>query len=80
MQRLLNAARKTVGLKQTLKAVERDQAEVVFVAQDAEKHIVMPLVDCCQEKGIGIVYVDSMKELGKVCGIKVGAASASILK
>jgi len=80
MQRLLSAARKTVGLKQTLKAVKRDQAQVVFIAQDAEKHIVMPLEQCCQEKGIEIVYVDSMQELGKACGIKVGAASASILK
>ncbi|MDR9755167.1 MAG: ribosomal L7Ae/L30e/S12e/Gadd45 family protein [Thermoanaerobacterales bacterium] len=40
----------------------------------------MPLVKCCQEKGVEIIYVDSMQELGKACGIKVGAASASILK
>ena len=80
MQRLLSAARKTVGLKQTLKATEKDQAQVVFVAKDAEKHIVMPLVKCCQEKGVEIIYVDSMQELGKACGIKVGAASASLLK
>ena len=79
MQRLLSAARKTVGLKQTLKATE-GSAQVVFVAKDAEKHIVMPLVKCCQEKGVEIIYVDSMQELGKACGIKVGAASASILK
>ncbi len=80
MQRLLSTARKTVGLKQTQKAVDKDQAQVVFIAKDAEKRIIMPLLNSCQEKGIEVIYVDSMRELGEACGIKVGAASASILK
>jgi len=34
----------------------------------------------CQSRNIAVTYVDSMKELGKACGIEVGAATAAILK
>ena len=32
------------------------------------------------ENSVQIAYVDTMKELGKLCGIDVGAASALILE
>ena len=54
--------------------------QVVYIAEDAERCITSPLLRICEEKGFEIVYVDSMKELGKACGIKVGAATAAILK
>ena len=34
----------------------------------------------CREKDIPIVYADSMKQLGKACGIDVGAAVVSVTK
>ncbi|MGB9791426.1 MAG: ribosomal L7Ae/L30e/S12e/Gadd45 family protein [Thermacetogeniaceae bacterium] len=80
MERLDTAKKKTVGTKQTMRAVERGQARVVYVANDAEERVVGPLLKLCEEKGIEVVRVDSMSELGRRCGIKVGAASAAIIE
>lgn len=80
MERLKNARKKTVGTKQTQKAVEKGQARLVYIAKDAEERITSPLISLCKEKGVEIVVVESMIELGKVCGIKVGAASAAIIE
>ncbi|MCF6097701.1 ribosomal L7Ae/L30e/S12e/Gadd45 family protein [Thermovorax subterraneus] len=79
LSKLKSAPKKTVGTKQTLKAVEKGQAAVVFIAEDAEEHVVAGLKELCRAKGIEIVPVATMKELGEACGIDVGAASAAIL-
>lgn len=80
MQRLAQARRRTVGTKQTLKAVEKGQARIVYIAKDAEERVTSPLIKLCEEKGVEVVYVESMQELGKTCGIKVGAASAAVIE
>lgn len=77
--RIRNARHKTVGTKQTLKAASRRLAKEVFIAKDADEFVVRNLIRTCNEQGIQITYVDSMAELGRACGIKVGAASAAIL-
>lgn len=79
MERLKRAANRTVGTKQTTKAVERGQAQVVFVAADAEPHVTRHLVALCRQKGVEIVEVESMAVLGRACGVEVGTASAGIL-
>lgn len=79
LEELKKAPKKTIGTKQTLKAIEKSQAKVVFIAEDAEEHVVSGLREICKEKGIEVVSVATMKELGEACGIQVGAASAAIL-
>ncbi|MEW6523283.1 MAG: ribosomal L7Ae/L30e/S12e/Gadd45 family protein [Bacillota bacterium] len=79
-ERLKAARQRTVGTKQTLKAVERGTARVVFLAQDADERVLRDLVRRCTENEIEIVYVESMAALGKACGIQVGAASAAIIE
>ena len=69
---------KVIGIKQTTKALNQDKAKTLFIAEDAEKHLVQHLEQTAKEKNIKIVYVDSMKNLGKACGIEVGAAAAAI--
>ncbi|MDH7578950.1 MAG: ribosomal L7Ae/L30e/S12e/Gadd45 family protein [Bacillota bacterium] len=80
MERLKSARKKTVGTKQTQKAVEKGQARVVYVAKDAEARVASPLLQLCAEKNVEVVMFDSMEELGKACGIKVGAASAAVIE
>lgn len=78
---LLKAARKkTIGAKQTLKAVEKSQAKEVYWASDAELHVVDPILRICSVKNIPIVKVDSMKDLGRACNIEVGCAIAAIIE
>jgi len=77
---LSNNPKLVVGVKQTTKIISNDLAKVVFVAKDAEQHVVRQILKLCLDKNIEIVYFNSMKELGKVCNIDVGAATAVIEK
>lgn len=79
-KQLLSTRKKTVGTKQTLKAIERGQAKVVFIALDAEQHIIRPVEQACALKGLQIIEVESMQLLGKACGIEVECASAAIIE
>lgn len=80
LKNLAAAKKKTIGTKQTLKAVDKGIAKMVFIAEDADGHVVQPLVNQSVERGITVVKVDTMKNLGKICGIEVGCAAASILE
>ncbi|HHW31156.1 MAG TPA: 50S ribosomal protein L7ae-like protein [Clostridiaceae bacterium] len=76
----LKGKNKTVGIKQTAKAIAADKAKVVFIANDADPKVTENVITQCKLKSIEIVYVESMKQLGKACGIEVGAAAAALLK
>jgi large subunit ribosomal protein L7A len=75
----LKNSNKAIGIKQTLKAVENNIAKVVFIARDADEKVTAPLKDLCMSNSIEIVYADTMKQLGKACGIDVGASAVCIL-
>lgn len=80
MYAAVRAARhRAVGTKQALKAVNRGAAGAVYIAQDAEPRVVQALLASCRENQVPVHYVDSMAELGRACGIKVGAAAAALL-
>jgi len=70
----------TIGINQTLKAVENNLVNEVFIAEDADKRLTGKIALLCKEKGVPVIYVDSMRRLGKACGIEVGAATAAIKK
>jgi large subunit ribosomal protein L7A len=71
---------KTVGLKQTSKAIQSGSAQQVFLASDADEYVANKVRGLCKEFDVPITAVDTMKELGEACGIHVGAATAAILK
>lgn len=80
MERLSKARRKVVGFKQTLKAVDRNQARVVYLAKNAERHVMDPIIQACSGKMVQIIYMESMLVLGKACGIEVGCAAAALIE
>ncbi len=69
-----------IGAKQALKALNNDVAFAVYVARDAEEHVTRQLIELATEKNIEIIYVETMKQLGRACKIDVGAATAVIVK
>ena len=69
-----------IGKKQTLRALQRDEAERVYISKDADLHVTREITDVCSEKGIEITYFVTMKELGASVGISVNAAAAAVLK
>lgn len=75
---LKSAHKRTVGAKQTLKAVEKSLAKEVYWATDAEARVVDPILRMCSSRNIPTIKVESMKDIGKACGIEVGCAIAAI--
>jgi len=73
------AGKISVGTKQATKAVETGVAAEVFVARDADPRITTKMVNLCKKMNVPVTYVDSMKLLGKACGIEVGAAIAAVV-
>jgi len=76
----IKSSKKTIGIRQSMKAVENGLADVVYIAKDADEKVVRGIKELCNTNSIEIVYIDTMKQLGKACGIEVGAAVACILK
>ncbi len=79
LERLKAARKKSIGSKQTAKAIEKGTAKAVYVARDAEEHVVRDVLRVAQAQGVELTYVESMVLLGKACGIEVGAATAAII-
>ena len=73
----LSAASRVVGVKQVKRCVESGRALKVFLAQDAEGRITAPIAALCEEKGVPVETGGSMTDLGRACGISVGAAVAA---
>lgn len=69
-----------IGKRQTLRALLRDEAEVIYLSKDADLHVTKQIMDVCKEKNIEIIYFDTMKELGASVGVFVNAAAAAVLK
>lgn len=73
-----NAPKVIVGSKQVIKAIISGNAKEVLVALDAEKRITGPVVNHAMKNNVRVVYINTMKELGRNCNIDVGAATAVI--
>jgi large subunit ribosomal protein L7A len=76
----LAGLRKTVGAKQTLKAMKRNEITKLFIANDSDEQVTAPLEIFASEAGIPVDKSYSMADLGVVCRIKVKAAAVGLLK
>jgi large subunit ribosomal protein L7Ae len=67
------------GTNETTKAVERGNAELVFIAEDVSpEEVVMHLPELAAEKDIPYVFVESQDDVGHAAGLSVGSAAAAI--
>lgn len=76
---MLGTARKTVGAKQTLKAMKRNEVTQLYIANDCDEQVAAPLLTLAVEMGIATDRNYTMAELGLACRIKVGAAAVGLL-
>ena len=72
--------KRIVGAKQTLKAIKSGIADKVFVAEDADIRVIVPITEACRENSVEVIRIDTMKELGELCSKDVGAAAACVTK
>ena len=77
---LKDQAKLVIGTKQSLKAIKEGHAQTLFIAKDAERHVTRAVEEEAKAMQTQVVYAESMKKLGKACGIEVGAATVVILK
>ncbi|MBM7655975.1 50S ribosomal protein L7ae-like protein [Neobacillus cucumis] len=79
-EKVLKAHKFVIGTKQTVKALREGNVQELLVATDAESRLTAKVVEEANLRQIPIQYVDSMKKLGKTCGIDVGAAAVAIIR
>lgn len=68
-----------IGFKQTLRAISEGKANKVFLAQDCEDKIKLPIAEMAAQQNVELFYTRTMRELGTLCGIDVGASCAAVL-
>ena len=66
-----------VGAKQLKKALRAGRVKSVYLAADADPAITEQVADLCEANNIPFAWIKTMAELGKICGIDVGAAAAA---
>ena len=68
------------GTNETTKAIERGNADLVYVAEDVTpEEIVMHIPELADEKGIPVVFVETQDDVGHAAGLEVGSAAAAIV-
>ncbi|MBX6352469.1 MAG: ribosomal L7Ae/L30e/S12e/Gadd45 family protein [Thermoflavifilum sp.] len=80
LDRIRLARKLTIGTNQTTKALQQSLVKQLYVAKDAEQRVIGPVLALAKERGVPVEWVDTMKQLGKACGIEVGAATAAIIE
>ena len=75
----LTGFRIVVGAKQLRKALQKGIVQRVFLAEDADPAITEPLAVTCESVGVPACWIATMADLGKACGIEVGAAAAAVI-
>ena len=75
----ISCRRVVVGAKQLRKALAGGKVFRVYLAENADPAIIEPIKALCQQNNVDFAWVRSMADLGRVCGIEVGAAAAATL-
>ncbi|WP_078543152.1 50S ribosomal protein L7ae-like protein [Litchfieldia alkalitelluris] len=78
-EKVLQASKIIIGTKQTVKALQTTTVQEVVIAEDADRRVLNKVIQIASEKQIPVTKVESMKKLGKACGIEVGAAAVAII-
>ena len=65
------------GAKQLRKALNSGAVFQVYLARNADPAITAPIEELCQLNKVSYAWIGSMQDLGRACGIEVGAAAAA---
>ena len=76
----LNDSLKVVGTRRLLRAIQAGEISVAYIARDADLYILRQVRQACNEAGVRMIEVETMKELGQACGVEVKTASAGLKK
>ena len=74
----LRASDKIVGTRRLVRAILAGEISEAYIARDADLFIVRQVKEACNQAGVRMVEVDTMKQLGEACVVDVKTASAGI--
>lgn len=69
-----------VGLKETLKALKKDQVTSLIIAEDVEVYLMTRVLSQINQKNIPVSFFKSKHALGKHVGINVNAKIVALIK
>jgi len=71
--------KKVIGIKQCSKSLKKGEGYMLYVAKDVDDKLITPLIELAKDRNVKIEFVNTMRELGKRCGIEVNSSAALIL-
>ena len=77
-EKVKQAKKTIIGTKQAVKAMNKGLVKEVYIALDVEERIIELARRTAQENNVSISYVKSKVDLGKACGLRLGASVVAI--
>ncbi len=77
-EKVKQAKKTIIGIKQTVKAINAGIVTEVIIAQDADQQFIQQILSVVAEHRIPVTYVSSRKQLGEASGIAVGTAVVAL--
>ena len=78
--RFLQGKQLAVGARQLKKALAAGRTKQVFLARNADPVLTEPIAELCRRQEAEVLWVLTMEDLGRACGIEVGAAAAAAVE
>ncbi|RYD13441.1 ribosomal L7Ae/L30e/S12e/Gadd45 family protein [Staphylococcus equorum] len=75
-----NKQHHVIGLKQTLKVLDKNQVTSLIIAEDVEVHLLTRVLSQINHKQIPVSFFKSKQALGEYVGINVNATIVALLK
>lgn len=69
-----------VGIKETHRALEKQNVKCVFIASDCDEFMTQLVRELCESRQIPVISAFTKKEIGRACGIKVKAAACAVIE
>ena len=66
-----------IGKKEVLKLLSEGRAKKVYIAGDCEETFKSAVLNAANSAGVTVEYKETMRTLGEMCGIDVGASCAA---
>jgi large subunit ribosomal protein L7A len=77
-EKVKQAKKTIIGTKQAVKAMKNGLVKEVYIALDVDDRIIELARFTAQENNVLIHYVESKIDLGKACGLRIGASVVAI--
>jgi len=76
----LSQKNKTVGLRQSIKALKKGNVIKAYIAKDVKREVINEFMQLCENGKIETIYVESQISLGELCNIERPATVACIIE